>query len=72
MFPCLNFLKRTIPDLFSTTEHSKIVVKTILQLMYTNIMNHPNFSAKFRQTDMIPNFYFAGLKYGHIKEIWPT
>ena len=38
-------------------------------------MNPPKFSAKFRRTDVIPDFYSAGLKYakyGHIKEIWPT
>ena len=39
---------------------------------YTNFMNPPTLSAKFRRTDVIPDFYSAGLKYGHINEIWPT
>ena len=35
-------------------------------------MNLPTLSAKFRRTDVIPDFYSAELKYGHIKEIWPA
>ena len=50
----------------------KTVLKTIQQLIYTNVMNPPTLSVKFSRTDVIPDFYSAGLKYGHINEIWPT
>ena len=54
-----------MPDLYFTTENN---LTTELYKCYES----PKLLAKFRRTDMISDFYSAGLKYGYIKEIWPT
>ena len=51
---------------------SKICIKFATLEQNFVLLNPPTLSAKFRRTDVIPDFYSAGLKYAHINEIWPT